>query len=74
MSGHGALLLRCDIWKGIAASRTVPVFQTLIQALKKRRQERLAVVALSHLSDHQLNDIGLTRGSLDRAVRYGVAA
>jgi uncharacterized protein YjiS (DUF1127 family) len=48
------------------------VISNLIAAFRKRRQDRLAVAALSHLTDQQLKDIGLNRFALDHAVRYGV--
>ena len=45
---------------------------SLIEAFRRWRNERRAVEALSALSDERLLDIGLTRGSLERAVRYGL--
>ncbi|MDY0873994.1 DUF1127 domain-containing protein [Dongia rigui] len=39
--------------------------------LKRMREERRAVIELSHLSDHQLRDIGISRAEIDHAVQHG---
>jgi len=39
----------------------------LVHAYRRQR----AVTALSHLSDHQLRDIGVSRSQIEHAVRHG---
>jgi uncharacterized protein YjiS (DUF1127 family) len=34
-------------------------------------ERRRAVAALSHMSDHQLRDIGITRAQIDHAIDHG---
>lgn len=43
----------------------------LLNMLRKWRQDRLAIEALSRLNDQQLTGIGLTRGLLEEAIRSG---
>jgi uncharacterized protein YjiS (DUF1127 family) len=38
-------------------------------AYMARRQQRLAVAKLRHMTDHQLKDIGLSRSQIEAAVR-----
>ena len=40
---------------------------------KKRRIRRAAIDQLSTMSEHELKDIGLSRGAIDRAVNTGFA-
>ncbi len=42
-------------------------FFRLGRAMERRR----AVAALSHMSDHQLRDIGISRTQIDHAVEHG---
>jgi uncharacterized protein YjiS (DUF1127 family) len=44
-------------------------FVRLVDALSRRLRERRAIARLQKLDDRLLNDIGLSRGEIERAVR-----
>jgi uncharacterized protein YjiS (DUF1127 family) len=44
-------------------------FVRLVDALSQRLRERRAIARLQKLDDRLLNDIGLSRGEIERAVR-----
>ena len=44
----------------------------LFNTIRRWHNDRRAIQALALMSDERLNDIGLSRGSLERAVRYGL--
>ncbi len=46
-------------------------FAALGAYLRRSRENRRAVRDLSMLSDHQLRDIGITRGDIERSVTCG---
>lgn len=52
-----------------AAVRTAVL--TFVHALAAERQLRRVTRELESLDDHRLRDLGLTRGSIERAVRFG---
>jgi uncharacterized protein YjiS (DUF1127 family) len=43
----------------------------LIGALAREREIRRSIRHLASLNEHVLRDIGLTRGDIERAVRFG---
>ena len=44
----------------------------MIKTIQRWQAERRAIEALTQLTDHQLNDIGVSRGSLEQAIRHGL--
>ena len=56
----------CRVWTLVSA-----VLPTVIRALAAERRLRRAIRELESLDDHRLRDLGLTRGSIERAVRFG---
>lgn len=53
---------------GGVASRVINAFSVAINALLRWQDVRATRIALSRLSDRELEDIGLTRGDIDRVV------
>ncbi|PRX38350.1 Uncharacterized conserved protein YjiS, DUF1127 family [Meinhardsimonia xiamenensis] len=49
-----------------SGGRLTSLFATLIAAVTEWNDARITRKALSRLSDRQLDDIGLTRGDIDR--------
>jgi uncharacterized protein YjiS (DUF1127 family) len=47
--------------------------KTISEKLNARRRYRVAVSELSKLSDHELSDIGISRGDIEYVARRSVA-
>ena len=52
----------------------VPVLRRLIAWFRNERQIRHGIDELMALDDRMLSDVGLTRGSIEHAARYGTYA
>lgn len=52
-------------------SRFFRLVLDLSAKLGRAMERRRAVAALSHMSDHQLRDIGISRTQIDHAVEHG---
>ena len=52
-------------------SRFFRLVLDLAAKLGRAMERRRAVAALSHMSDHQLRDIGITRGEIEHAIDHG---
>jgi uncharacterized protein YjiS (DUF1127 family) len=52
-------------------SRFFRLVLDLAAKLGRAMERRRTVAALSHMSDHQLRDIGITRGEIEHAIDHG---
>ena len=64
---YSPLPLSADRGQSSGEGRIAAMFQALRTEWRARRAAR----AVESLSDSMLHDIGLTRGEIDQAVRYG---
>ncbi|WP_374653042.1 DUF1127 domain-containing protein [Dongia sp.] len=53
------------------AARTLSLLGAVVARISRAIERRRAVTALSHLSDHQLRDIGISRTEIDHVVDRG---
>lgn len=64
---YNPLPLGADDGHSLGSSRITAIFHALRSEWRARRAAR----SVEALSDGMLHDIGLTRGEIDQAVRYG---